>query len=76
MSVRNKILNFNGNTKQRPDYKNEIASVLRSNPAPAIMEERLLNYHESDIASAFDVMSMEESARLLCRGCRYVCRYI
>ena len=37
---------------QHPDYRTEIADILRSNLTPRKMQERLLQYHENDIAAA------------------------
>ena len=51
-------------TTQHPDYKTEIVEVLRSNLTPKIKQERILAYHERDIASALEMLSLEERGRL------------
>lgn len=51
-------------TTQHPDYKAEIVEVLRSNLTPKIKQERILAYHERDIASALEMLSLEERGRL------------
>ena len=49
---------------QHPDYKREIVEVFRSNLTPRIKEERILDYHERDIAAALEMLSPEERGRL------------
>lgn len=49
---------------QHPDYAEEIAKILRSNLAPKLIQEQLLNYHENDIADAMDLLQKEERYRL------------
>lgn len=49
---------------QHPDYKIEIVNVLRSNLSPKIKQERILAYHEKDIAAALELLSSEERNRL------------
>ena len=51
-------------TAQHPDYKTEIVEVLRSNLTPKIKRERVLDYHENDIAAALGMLSAEERGRL------------
>ena len=51
-------------TTQHPDYKTEIVEALRSNLTPKIKQERILAYHERDIASALEMLSLEERGRL------------
>lgn len=55
----------NGNTVivQHPDYETEIIQILRSNFTPKIMRERILDYHENDIATAIELMSKDERKR-------------
>ena len=38
-----------------PDYKSEIAEIIRSSLAPKLKKERILSYHENDIAAALSV---------------------
>lgn len=51
-------------TTQHPDYKMEVVEMLRSNLSPKIKQERILAYHEKDIASALEFLSLEERGRL------------
>lgn len=59
-NVQNQIMEF----KQHPDYKTEIVEIFRSNLTPKIKQERILAYHEKDIASALELLSQEERSRL------------
>lgn len=63
MNVRNNISNENIVIVQHPDYKTEIMQILRSNFTPKIMRERILDYHENDIAAAMELMSRDERKR-------------
>ena len=47
-----------------PDYKGEILGIVRSDLTPRLMAEKLLGYHENDIAAALELMSREERRRL------------
>ncbi|MGN0775031.1 MAG: magnesium transporter [Candidatus Ventricola sp.] len=49
---------------QHPDYRTEIADILRSNLTPRKMQERLLQYHENDIAAALELLRKDERIRL------------
>ena len=49
---------------QHPDYRTEIADILRSNLTPRKMQERLLQYHENDIAAALELLKKDERMRL------------
>ena len=49
---------------QRPDYRTVIADILRSNLTPRKMQERLLQYHENDIAAALELLKKDERMRL------------
>ncbi len=59
-NVQNQIVEI----KQHPDYKTEIIQIFRSNLTPKIKQERILAYHQKDIASALELLSMEERSRL------------
>ena len=37
-----------------PDYSNEILGIVRSNLTPKLLKEKLLGYHENDIAAALE----------------------
>ena len=64
MKVNNNIPNEILQSTQHPDYRTEIIEVLRSNLTPKIKQERILAYHERDIASALEMLSLEERERL------------
>ena len=49
---------------QHPDYRTEIADILRSNLTPRKMQERLLQYPENDIAAALELLKKDERMRL------------
>lgn len=50
-------------TTQHPDYKREIVEILRSNLTPGLMRERILDYHENDIAAALELLKKDERIR-------------
>ena len=58
------VMNERAAAVRHPDYGNEILGIVRSNLAPKLLKERLLGYHENDIASALELMSRDERARL------------
>ncbi|MDY3281288.1 magnesium transporter [Dysosmobacter sp.] len=45
---------------RQPDYREEIAAVIRSNLTPRLMREKLLGYHANDIAAVLDLLKREE----------------
>lgn len=49
---------------QMPDYAMEIVATVRSNLAPARVRERVLEYHENDIASALEILKKDERLKL------------
>lgn len=49
---------------RRPDYRAEIAGLLRGALTPKPLRERILSYHENDVASALELLSREERKRL------------
>lgn len=49
---------------QHPDYKTEIAQILRSNLTPALLKEQIIVYHENDIAASLELLTSEERAKL------------
>ena len=65
----NKNLNLTNENKAavRPDFAAEAVRLLRSDLAPGVLRERLLAYHEGDLAAALGLMSAEERLRL-CRA--------
>ncbi|MDE7326257.1 MAG: magnesium transporter [Lachnospiraceae bacterium] len=64
MKMNNNILNETPEMTPHPDYKTEIVEVLRSNLTPKVKQERILTYHERDIASALEMLRAEERVRL------------
>lgn len=49
---------------RRPDYRAEIAGLLRGTLTPKPLKERVLSYHEKDIAAALELLDREERGRL------------
>ena len=64
MNVKNVISNENIVIAQHPDYKAEITQIFRGNLTPKLMRERILDYHENDIAGALPLLSREERNKL------------
>lgn len=48
---------------QCPDYRSDAAELIRSNLTPKLMQERILAYHENDIATAIDLLNKDERCR-------------
>lgn len=46
------------------DYSTEITETIRSNLTPKRIQEKLLSYHENDIADALDLLTEEERKKL------------
>ena len=55
-----KNLEQQGVMTRQPDYREDIAAVIRSNLTPKLMREKLLGYHANDMASALDLLKKEE----------------
>ena len=49
---------------QLPDYASEIAGIISSGLAPKPLKDKLLDYHENDIAAALELLSPEERRKL------------
>ncbi len=49
---------------QHPDYRTEIVELLKGTFTPKIIGEKLLAYHENDVAAAMELMSKEERKKL------------
>ncbi len=64
MSINNDLQNEPNGLAQHPDYKTEIIGILRSNLTPKHMQERLLTYHEKDIAAAMEDLEPKDRLRL------------
>lgn len=60
----NEIKNENLAMTQHPDYRMEIVQIFRSNLTPKLMREKILDYHENDVASAMELLKKEERNRL------------
>ena len=41
------------------NYPKEILTIIRSNPAPAELKEKLSDYHENDLADALTALTPE-----------------
>ena len=46
------------------EMKNAIVETVRSNLTPKKLQEKILSYHENDIALALDSLSKEERSKL------------
>ena len=64
MERKNGVPAENPGLNQHPDYKVEVAQLVRGNLAPRQMAERLLDYHENDVAAALELLKKEERSRL------------
>ena len=49
---------------QHPDYRAEIAAIVRSGLTPRRMRDQILDYHENDIAAAMELLRKDERSRL------------
>ena len=45
---------------RHPDYKHEIAALLRGNLAPRQLQKQLEDHHEHDIAEALELLRRDE----------------
>ena len=61
-----KTMNTQTNTQGaiHPDYKKEIAAIINSNLTPHLTRERLVDYHENDIASILPQLHKDTRVRL------------
>lgn len=50
--------------KQHPDYQQELINIIRSNLPPKALREKLLDYHENDIASVLELLSKDERMKI------------
>ena len=50
--------------KQRPDYQQELIGIIRSNLPPKALKEKLLDYHENDIATVLELLSKDERMKI------------
>lgn len=51
-------------TTGHPDYRQEITGIVKSNLSPKLMREKLLDFHENDIAAAMTELRADERNRL------------
>ncbi|MGN1127550.1 MAG: magnesium transporter [Candidatus Flemingiibacterium sp.] len=63
MNVISNIPNESIALTQHPDYKAEVIRIFRSNLTPKLMRERILDYHENDIAGALELLNKDERGR-------------
>ncbi len=49
---------------QKPNYVEELLEILRSSLAADELQDQISDYHESDIADAFEQLTEEERKRL------------
>ena len=49
---------------QAPDYTTEIVEILKSNLSPKALKDKIMDYHENDIAGALELLNKEERNRL------------
>ena len=50
-------------TLERPDYEEELISIIQSDESPEVVRERLEDYHYSDIADVIEKLSPEDRLR-------------
>lgn len=62
--MENKIKNTNNRLKKLPDYQHELIEIIRSDLTPKALKDRLLDYHENDIAAVLEVLSKEERLKI------------
>ena len=51
-------------TEVQMKYQKEIEAIVRGMSSPKVMHDRLLDYHENDIAAALEDMNPTERQRL------------
>ncbi len=64
MNEINKIQNETDAATSPRDYASEIVNILRSDLTPKILRDKIAEYHESDIASAAEQVSLDERKKL------------
>lgn len=48
----------------KPNYEEEITAIIKSTASPKVMKDKLLDYHENDIAAALRYMNISERKHL------------
>ena len=51
-------------SNQHPDYAGELVEIIKSNISPMALKEKVMDYHENDIAEAMDRLSPEDRGKL------------
>lgn len=51
-------------TSMKPDYEKEIVQIIRTNVAPAILKEKLDDYHTNDIADVLPDLTLAERKKI------------
>lgn len=64
MSDKNTLSQALTSVIRHPDYKREIAVLLRGNLAPGQLQKKLEDYHERDTAEALELLRQDERCRL------------
>ncbi|MBQ9782934.1 MAG: magnesium transporter [Clostridia bacterium] len=64
MNEKNTVWIQNDVTASPPAYKEEIAQLLRGNLSPKLKRDRMLSYHENDVAASLALLSRDERRRL------------
>ena len=49
---------------RHPDYDRELTELIRSALSPKAFREKLLDYHENDIAAALEALTLSERQRI------------
>lgn len=49
---------------KKPDYKNEIITLIRSSASPKQLKDELSDYHANDISEALPLMTIQERTKL------------
>lgn len=58
-----KKLSKEANILPHPDYQQELLDILRSKVSPKILQEKVLEYHENDVAAVLEKLTKEERTR-------------
>ena len=47
---------------QHPDYAGELVEIIKSNISPMALKEKVMDYHENDIAAAMELLKKNEES--------------
>lgn len=64
MNARKNTLTTGEAAMLRPDYRQELVDIIRSSASPKVLRDKILSYHENDIAAALELLRRDERARL------------